>query len=74
MDGGGWARVGGWWGALGEVGLGGEIRSVIAPDRRIAEAKKLGFKNAIAPATVKDKFVLPVKDLRDALIKYMNNK
>ena len=59
---------------FGEVGLGGEIRSVIAPDRRIAEAKKLGFKNAIAPATVKDKFVLPVKDLRDALIKFMNNK
>ena len=59
---------------FGEVGLGGEIRSVIAPDRRIAEAKKLGFKNAIAPATVKDKFILPVKDLRDALIKYMNNK
>ncbi len=59
---------------FGEVGLGGEIRSVIAPDRRIAEAKKLGFTNAIAPATVKDKFVLPVKDLRDALIKYMNNK
>ena len=59
---------------FGEVGLGGEIRSVIAPDRRIAEAKKLGFKNAIAPATVKDRFVLPVKDLRDALIKYMNNK
>ena len=59
---------------FGEVGLGGEIRSGIAPDRRIAEAKKLGFKNAIAPATVKDKFVLPVKDLRDALIKYMNNK
>ena len=58
---------------FGEVGLGGEIRSVIAPDRRIAEAKKLGFKNAIAPATVKDKFVLPVKDLRSALVKYMNN-
>ena len=58
---------------FGEIGLGGEIRSVIAPDRRIAEAKKLGFKNAIAPATVKDKFVLPVKDLRSALVKYMNN-
>ena len=59
---------------FGEVGLGGEIRSVIAADRRIAEAKKLGFKNAIAPATIKDKFVLPVKDLRMALVKYMNNK
>lgn len=59
---------------FGEVGLGGEIRSVISADRRIAEAKKLGFKNAIAPATIKDKFVLPVKDLRTALVKYMNNK
>lgn len=59
---------------FGEVGLGGEIRSVTAPDRRIAEAKKLGFKNAIAPASIRDKFVLPVKDLRSALVKYMNNK
>ena len=59
---------------FGEVGLGGEIRSVVAPDRRIAEAKKLGFDHAIAPATIKDKFVLPVKDLRSALVKYMNNK
>ena len=57
---------------FGEVGLGGEIRSVFAPDRRIAEAKKLGFKNAIAPATIKDTFILPITDLRSALIKYMN--
>lgn len=59
---------------FGEVGLGGEIRSVTAPDRRIAEARKLGFMGAIAPATIKDKFVLPVRDLRSALVKYMNNK
>lgn len=57
---------------FGEVGLGGEIRSVISPDRRITEAKKLGFKHAVAPATIKDPFVLPVKDLRSTLIKYMN--
>jgi len=56
---------------FGEVGLGGEIRSVMSPDRRIAEARKLGFKHAIAPMTIKDKFVLPVKDLRSALIAYM---
>jgi DNA repair protein RadA/Sms len=56
---------------FGEVGLGGEIRSVFSPDRRIAEAKKLGFKNALAPANVKDPFILPVTDLRTALIKYM---
>ncbi len=57
---------------FGEVGLGGEIRSAFRPDQRIAEAKKLGFKKAIAPATVKDSFVLPVKDLRSALISHMN--
>jgi len=56
---------------FGEVGLGGEIRSAFGSDRRLAEAKKLGFTGAIAPATIKDKFVLPVKDLRTALIKYM---
>lgn len=59
---------------FGEVGLGGEIRSAFRPDQRIAEAKKIGFKHAIAPITVKDKFVIPVKDLRDTLIKYMNEK
>ena len=58
---------------FGEVGLGGEIRSAFRPDQRISEAKKLGFTHAIAPATVKDSFVLPVKDLRNTLIKYMNH-
>ena len=56
---------------FGEIGLGGEIRSAFRPDQRINEAKKLGFTKAIAPATAKDSFVLPVKDLRSALIKYM---
>ncbi|MBQ3410025.1 DNA repair protein RadA [Candidatus Saccharibacteria bacterium] len=59
---------------FGEVGLGGEIRSAFRPDQRISEAKKLGFKHAIAPATIKDKFVTPVKDLRATLIKYVNEK
>ncbi len=57
---------------FGEVGLGGEIRSAFRPDQRIAEAKKLGFKHAIAPATIHNKFVIPVKDLRTTLIKYVN--
>jgi len=35
---------------LGEVGLGGEIRSVGHIDKRIQEAKKLGFKSVIIPA------------------------
>ena len=57
---------------FGEVGLGGEIRSAFRPDQRIAEAKKLGFAHAIAPATVHDPFVIPVKDLRTTLIDYVN--
>ncbi|MBR2725337.1 DNA repair protein RadA [Candidatus Saccharibacteria bacterium] len=56
---------------FGELGLGGEIRSAFRADQRIAEAKKLGFKHAIGPATVHDKFVVPVKDLRETLIKYV---
>ena len=56
---------------FGEVGLGGEIRSAFRPDQRISEAKKLGFTRAIAPATIRDKFVIPVKDLRDTLINYV---
>ncbi|MBQ9029289.1 DNA repair protein RadA [Candidatus Saccharibacteria bacterium] len=56
---------------FGEVGLGGEIRSAFRPDQRINEAKKLGFTHAIGPATIRDSFVLPVKDLRATLIKYM---
>ena len=56
---------------FGEVGLGGEIRSAFRADQRIAEAKKLGFKHAIGPATVKDKFVVPMKDLRETLIRFV---
>ncbi len=56
---------------FGEVGLGGEIRSAFRADQRIAEAKKLGFLHAIAPRTIHDKFVVPVKDLRETLIKYV---
>lgn len=56
---------------FGEVGLGGEIRSAFRADQRIAEAKKLGFKHAIAPKTVKNPFVIPAKDLRETLIRYV---
>jgi DNA repair protein RadA/Sms len=35
--------------AIGEVGLGGEVRAVSQIDRRIAEAAKLGFRRVVAP-------------------------
>jgi DNA repair protein RadA/Sms len=57
---------------FGEVGLGGEVRSANGAQRRLDEAKKLGFTNAIAPAVgKKDTFVTGVKDLRQALIDYL---
>jgi DNA repair protein RadA/Sms len=57
---------------FGEVGLGGEIRSVVGVDKRIAEAKKLGFTRAIAPkSSTKSTFIKPVGDLRSALIDYL---
>ena len=58
---------------FGEVGLGGEIRSAQGADKRLNEANKLGFTQAIAPATSgkKNSFVKGVKDLRQALIGYL---
>jgi len=57
---------------FGEVGLGGEIRSVRSADRRVAEAKKLGFNQAIAPkSSIKNSFIKDVGDLRTALIDYL---
>jgi DNA repair protein RadA/Sms len=40
--------------ALGEVGLGGEVRSVAQAPRRLAEAARLGFRTAIVPASTPD--------------------
>jgi DNA repair protein RadA/Sms len=35
--------------AIGEVGLGGELRAVSHIERRLAEARKLGFEKAVVP-------------------------
>lgn len=57
---------------FGEVGLGGELRSVIGIDKRVAEAKKLGFIKAIAPkSATKNTFITGVGDIRQALIDYI---
>lgn len=57
---------------FGEVGLGGEVRSVHSSDRRVAEAKKLGFSEAVAPKQAKkNSFIKGVGDLRQALIDYL---
>ena len=57
---------------FGEVGLGGEVRSAQAAERRIAEAQKLGFTKAIAPhSDLKMPFIHDVRDIRSALITYL---
>ena len=57
---------------FGEVGLGGEIRSVQHVERRVNEAKKLGFTHAIGPKQAKaGSFVTSASDLRQALIDYL---
>lgn len=43
---------------VGEVGLGGEVRSVVHLDRRAAESKRMGIETVVTPKTVKS-----VKDL-----------
>lgn len=48
---------------FGEVGLAGEVRSVNNIDKRLAEAAKLGFKNAIIPKS-KTKVVDPEQSRR----------
>lgn len=58
---------------FGEVGLGGEIRSVVGTDKRVAEAKKLGFTRAVAPKQLqKNDFITTVDNVRTALIDYLN--
>lgn len=59
---------------FGEVGLSGEVRRVPFVDKRVSEAKKLGFKLAIGPAdkAAGSNFIHSVTDLRAALNSYLS--
>ena len=59
--------------AIGEVGLTGEIRATAGVQRRLTEAARLGFKQAIVPSTgsedlkaVNGLTIYPVADLATA--------
>lgn len=59
---------------LGEVGLGGEIRSISHIDKRIQEAEKLGFSNILIPQNnIKSKTykssinIISAEDLQEAI-------
>jgi DNA repair protein RadA/Sms len=56
--------------AIGEIGLGGEVRQVPQAGRRLREAARLGFTRALTPPStpaVPGLDVVPVGDLGDAL-------
>ena len=59
---------------FGEVGLSGEVRHVPFLEKRLAEAKKLGFEAAIGPIVRSGKkppFLLSVSDVRSALNSFL---
>jgi DNA repair protein RadA/Sms len=59
---------------FGEVGLSGEVRRVPFAEKRLSEAKKLGFIGAIGPMmNQKDLagYLLPVRDIRSALNQFL---
>jgi DNA repair protein RadA/Sms len=56
--------------AVGEIGLGGEVRAVAQLERRLDEAARLGFTHAIAPPSARTRpgiSVVPVHDVSEAL-------
>jgi DNA repair protein RadA/Sms len=67
--------------AIGEIGLGGEVRPVSQVERRIREAQKLGFKRCLlAQGNLKEWNgageieIIGVKKVREALNKAVNQK
>ena len=59
---------------FGEVGLSGEVRHVPQAEKRIAEARKLGFEAAIGPAVRSGKkpaHLIGVSDVRSALNQFL---
>lgn len=62
---------------FGEIGLSGEVRHVPHIDKRIAEAKKLGFDIAIGPHQKQGKklgFLHEVNDVRSALNQFLEKE
>jgi DNA repair protein RadA/Sms len=59
---------------FGEVGLSGEVRHIPLLDKRLAEAKKMGFEAAIGPKTSSGKkppLLNSVADVRTALNNFL---
>ncbi len=62
---------------FGEIGLSGEVRHVPFADKRVNEAKKLGFEAAIGPklkSGPSDAFLMPVPSVREALNQFLEKE
>lgn len=62
---------------FGEVGLSGEVRHVPQMEKRLAEAKKMGFEAAIGPKVRNGKnpsHLTPVSTVRDALNQFLQKE
>jgi DNA repair protein RadA/Sms len=64
---------------FGEIGLSGEVRHVPFAEKRVSEAKKLGFEAAIGPKQtggvgLKDNFLKPVPSVREALNQFLEKE
>ena len=58
---------------IGEVGLTGEVRTVMQLDARIIEAKRLGFKRCIIPHSAKKVKNLPDKGIELCFVKNLSD-
>ena len=62
--------------AVGEIGLGGELRPVPQLERRLAEARRLGFRAAVVPkrsAPEGERGVIAAATLREAIERVMDS-
>ncbi|MBT3924191.1 MAG: DNA repair protein RadA, partial [Nitrospina sp.] len=57
---------------VGEVGLTGEVRSVMQLDARIVEAKRLGFKRCVIPHSAKSAKNLPDEGIELSFVKNLS--
>ena len=63
--------------ALGEVGLGGEIRSVPQVEKRVLEAHSLGYRRVVLPQNMAEKLapvtsieLIGVRNIREAVERF----
>jgi DNA repair protein RadA/Sms len=62
--------------AVGEVGLGGEVRRVSHMERRLAEAARMGYTKAVVPASTPDVpglQLVRVHDISDAAAPFLHD-